>query len=125
MSERDSTLDARLRRHFAGLDTAAGFEGRVVARIAALHTAPAADLRTQFELRRERLHGRLRREAWLNGATIAGIGVAAGAVLWRYAPEIIAWPARHAAGPDLGVLIGIGFAPVALGLWPQLRKLLP
>jgi choline dehydrogenase-like flavoprotein len=124
MIDRDATLDARLRRHFAGIDTAADFEARITARVAALRAAPASDLRAQFELRRERLRRRLRREAWLNGATIAGIAAAAGAVLWRYAPDILAWPARLDAGPDPDFLVGIGLVAIVLGLWPQLQRLL-
>lgn len=122
MNAGDARLDARLRRHFAGIDTAADFEAGVAARVAASRLRAASDLRAQYERRRERLRRRLRRELWTNGATIAGIGTAAGAILWRYAPDVLAWPSRVNSAADLEILVGIGLAAIVLGLWPQLQR---
>ena len=72
-----AALDARLRRMMAGLDAGAGFEARVMQRVAARAAragAVSADLRAQFERRREIVRRRLRREAWSNAITIAGGG---------------------------------------------------
>ncbi|HEY7752939.1 MAG TPA: hypothetical protein VH856_03900 [Steroidobacteraceae bacterium] len=125
MSSEDAgmaALDARLRRAMHGLDARAGFEARVRARIAA--AAPvSADLRAQFEERREAVRRRLRREAWANGISIAGIGIAAAALVWRFAPEI----GRAAAGvpipADPVVIAAVTLAALAFGLWPVLRTL--
>jgi hypothetical protein len=84
-------LDAQLRRLLGRLDTRAGFEARVTQRVVALRAttvASRADLRAQFERRRDRVRRRLRREAWMNGITILGLAACAGALLWRFAPEI-------------------------------------
>jgi hypothetical protein len=125
MSEEDAGMaafDARLRRAMSGLDARAGFEARVQARIAAV-APPRADLQARFEARREAMRRRLRREAWANVIAMAGVGVAAAALVWRFAPEI----GRAAAGlsiPTDPVVIGaVTLAALALGLWPVLRSL--
>lgn len=117
-----NALDARLRRMMSGLDARQGFEARVQARVAALAPA-AADLRAQFEARRGAVRRRLQREAWANGISIAGIGAAAGALVWRFAPEIEAAIAGVAIPADPLMIGAVTLAGVALGLWPILRKL--
>ncbi|MGE0031597.1 MAG: hypothetical protein AB7T20_10800 [Steroidobacteraceae bacterium] len=118
-----SALDARLRRMMAGLDAGAGFEARVMQRVAAKAAragAVSADMRAQFELRREIVRQRLRREAWSNAITIAGIGAATGALVWRYAPQIMQWATASdllaTTGP--AVFFAIALAAVGAALWP-------
>jgi len=117
-----AALDVRLRRAMSGLDARAGFEARVQARLAA--AAPVrADLRAQFEARREAVRRRLRREAWANGISIAGIGVAAAALVWQFAPEIGRAAASLSIPADPVVIGSVTLAALALGLWPVLRTL--
>ena len=127
MSSDEERLEARLRGVLGTLDTRAGFESRVTARVAALavRTDNREDLRAQFERRRELLRRRLAREAWTNGLTIAGIGAAAAALVWRFAPEIRHWALTDDPSVALDPLQIGGFsAVVLLGiLWPLLRKL--
>ncbi len=124
MNENDprmSTLDARLRRLMSGLDARAGFETRVRARIAA--AVPRPDLREQFERRRALLRRRLRREAWSNGVSIAGVGVGAATLVWRFAAEIERFAGGLTSAADPLAIGGATLAAVALGLWPYLRGL--
>jgi hypothetical protein len=118
-----AALDARLRRMLAGLDAGAGFEARVMQRVAA-RVAPAgavsADLRAQFERRREIVRRRLRREAWSNAITIAGGGLAAFALVWHYSAEIVRWVTEsdlQAANEPFG-LLAIALVAVGAALWP-------
>lgn len=118
-----AALDARLRRALGGLDAGTGFEARVMEQIAGLAAvAPRKDLRAQFERRRAHLRRRLRREAWMDSGTILGIGACAGALLWRYAPDI----QRLAAGPtpldDPNLLIGGTIAFLGGAIWFALRR---
>lgn len=63
---------------------------------------------------------RLRREAWANGISLAGLGLAAAATAWRFAPEI----ERFAAGAADPALVGAAtLAVVAAGLLPLLRRI--
>lgn len=119
-------LDAGLRRIFAAIDTAPGFESRIAARIAARENVPAPLLLARAETRRRRETGRLRREAWLNGVTAAGAGAAAIAVVWRHGPAVARWTETAiSSAADSGLLAGIAFATLGLGLWPALRGWLP
>ena len=119
-------LDTRMRRLLAGADTSPGFEARLLARVAALETAPAAERRNQAERRRELEHRRLRREFWVNAVTAAGIGAAGIAVVWRNGPDVARWLEQSAAlASDPWPLMGFALAVLALGLWPALRSLLP
>ena len=49
-------FDARMRRLFADVDTAPGFEARVMQRVSARSQAPRTDLRAQFERARAQCH---------------------------------------------------------------------
>ena len=119
-------LDARMRRLFAGDDTSSGFEARVLARVAALEAAPAADRRTLAERRRELEHRRLRREFWTNSVTAAGIGAAGIAFVWRNGVDVARWVEESAViASDPSLSMGFALAVLALGLWPALRSLLP
>lgn len=123
---REGGFDARLRRAFAGVDTAPGFEARVAARVAALRVEPADVLRARAESGRLREARRVRRETWLNAVTAAGAGVAAIAVVWRHEPAVARWTeSQLAAASDPAVLMGIALSALALGLWPALRGRLP
>lgn len=126
MNAENEKLDARLRGLFGRLDAGAGFEARVMARVVArpAQAGEREDLRAQFERRLEQTRRRLAREAWTNGLTLAGIGVAAGALVWRYAPEISQWLTRDHTDLLDPLQIG-GFSSVVLLaiLWPLLRKL--
>ena len=127
MSGDEERLDARLRSLLGTLDTRAGFESRVMARVTALATRAdhSDELRAQVEHRREVLRRRLAREAWTNGVTIAGIGVAAVALVWRFAPEIRHWGLTGDPSAALDPLQIGGYSAVVLLaiLWPLLRKL--
>jgi hypothetical protein len=113
----------RLRRLLGGLDAAPGFEERVMQRVAALAAAaPREDLRAQFERRRELTHRRLRREAWMNGITILGLGACASALLWRYASEVHKLATESMALIDPVLLIGGTLAAVGAALWFLIRQ---
>jgi hypothetical protein len=121
-------LDARMRRLFADADTRPGFEARVLARVAALEALPAAGRLADAERRRELDRRRLRRAAWVNGATVAGIGAAGVAVVLRHGASVTSWVLEFAAaaadsGPSLSV--GLALAVLAAGAWPLLRGFLP
>ena len=125
MSDQETRLDARLRALFANVDTSPEFDAGVMRRVAALGSAPGVDLRAQFERRRELARRRLRREAWLNAATAAGIGAAAIALVWRHGPQVAeaVLAGLHAAADPI-VLMGTAFVVLAVGLWPVLRRFL-
>lgn len=118
MDLRQEELDARLRKLMGGLDARAGFEARVTQRVVALRAttiASRADLRAQFEHRRDLVRRRLRREAWMNGITILGLAACAGALLWRFAPEFQRLAAHSAVQLDplllsAGTLVSVGAA---------------
>jgi hypothetical protein len=103
-----------------------GFEARLAARVAALHPEPADALRVRVERGRMRAAQRLRREAWMNAASVAGVGIAAFALVWRQGPAVAAWMERLlAAVADPNLMSGMATAVLAVGLWPVLRGLLP
>lgn len=116
-------LDARMRRMLAGLDAAPGFEERLMQRIAAQAakaSAPSADLRSQYERRRELARRRMRREAWSGSVTIAGVGVAAGALVWRFREPIMQWvAAADLVNPSL--IGAVTLVAVCAAFWPILR----
>ena len=117
-------LDARLRRLFAGTDTAPGFEARLLARVAALPGVPVAELRLRYERRREDARDRLRREAWLNAATAVGVGFAAIALIWRQGPAVARWMDSFlVASSDLATLATLSSLALGLGLWVTFGKL--
>lgn len=123
------TLDARLRRMMAGLDAGAGFEARVMQRVAARTAragAVSADLRAQFERRREIVRRRLRREVWSSAITIAAGGVAAFALVWHYSAQIVRWVTESdlQAANEPAVLLLVALVAVGAALWP-LRGRLP
>jgi hypothetical protein len=123
-----ATLDARLRRMMAGLDAGAGFEARVMQRVAARAVragAVSADLRAQFERRRELVRRRLRREAWSNAITIAGGGMAAFVMVRHYSAEIVLWVTEadlQATNEPLG-LLAIALVAIGAALWPLRGRL--
>lgn len=117
-------LDARLRRHFAGTDTAPGFEARVMARVLALPALPVATLRLQYERRDFEERARLRRTAWLNVATAFGVGAAAIALVWREGPAVTRWmDVVLAASRDSGdTLTAVAFLAAGIGIWAALGR---
>ena len=95
-------------------------------RIAALRTAPTAEERARVERRRELARLRLRREAWMNVTTAAGIGAAAIALIWRRGPVVVEYmQVVLDAAADPGFLSGIALAVLAVALWPLLQRFLP
>ena len=119
-------LDARLRALFADADTAPGFEARVLARIAALHTTPDAKLLILAERRREATRQRLQQEAWTNSATAAGIGAALIALVWRKGPVVAHWVDQAlAAASSFGALGSVAIIALGLGTWVALQRALP
>ena len=123
-----AALDARLRRMMAALDAGAGFEARVMQRVAARTArtgAVSADLQAQFERRREIVQRRLRREAWSNAVTIAGLGVAAFVLVWHYSAQIVRWVTEsdlQAVNEPFG-LLAIALVAVGAALWPLRGRL--
>lgn len=121
VDSRLATLDARLRRMFADLDAREGFEGRLMRRRAEPVAHPRAareSLQAQFERWREIARRRLRREFWSNVVTIAGVGVAAGAVVLRHAPEIVQWVTSDLlAALDPMLAAAVTFAALGAGVW--------
>ncbi|HUG04479.1 MAG TPA: hypothetical protein VML92_08625 [Steroidobacteraceae bacterium] len=132
MNIHEERLEGRLRGLFGPLDARAGFEERVMARVASLAAQRGAvrtDLGAQFERRRELTRRRLLREAWSNGITIAGIGVAAGALAWHYADLIGRWLVEPVASGRVDPLLAAGVsltavaAVVVMVIWRPSRLL--
>jgi hypothetical protein len=119
---RRADLETRLRGLFGGLDAKAGFEARLMQRVATLSVTPRADLRAQFERRRERLRRRLHREAWMNGITTVGVGACAAALLWRFAPAIQQIAVSPARPLELNVLVFGTLAMVVVGVWLVIHR---
>ena len=120
---RRAEIDARLRRLMGGLDTSAGFEARLMQRVAAPAVAPHADLRAQIEHHRRRVRRRLRREAWMNGITILGVGACAGGLWWRFMPQIQRMAESQLSSVDPILLAGITVVILAGAAWPLLKQL--
>jgi hypothetical protein len=123
----DEKLDAQLRKLFGTLDAQPGFEARVAARVA-VHAASAesrADLRAGLERRREFERRRLAREVWGRSLTAAGFGMAAGALVWRYAADISQWAQSGAVSAALESrqLSTLATAVLLMVLWPWMRRL--
>jgi hypothetical protein len=115
-----------MRRLFAGVDTSAGFEARLLARVAALPAVPEAELRACADRRQELARRRLRREAWMNGVTAVGVGAAVMALVWRHGPAVAGWTEQAMlAMSDPDVLARGALVVVAACLWPAVRRLLP
>lgn len=132
MNVDEGRLEGRLRGLFGSLDARAGFEERVMARVASLAAQRGmvrVDLRAQFERRRELTRRRLRREAWSNGLIIAGIGVAAAAFAWHYADLIGQWLIAPVASGQVDPMLAAGVslaavaAAVAIVIWKPSRLL--
>ena len=120
---RQVELDARLRRMMGGLDAGAGFEERLMRRVASLATAlPREDLRAQFERRRAQLRRQLQREAWMNSFTILGIGAGALGLLWRYAPDLQRLAAGSTRLNDPILMLGATIALLGGAIWFVLRR---
>jgi len=120
---RQAELDARLRRLHGGLDPGAGFEERVMRRVATVGAAaPRENLRAQFERRRALLRRRLLREAWMSSITILGIGACALGLLWRYAPEIQRLATGATPLNDPNLMIGGTLALLGGAIWFVLRR---
>ncbi len=118
--------DARMRRHFANLDTSPQFDARLMARVAALAAEPAEVLRARVERRREALARRLRRETWTNAAVAAGVGAAAIAGIWRHGPAVAErMEGILAVVADPNLLGSVAVAVLAVSLWPVLQRYLP
>ena len=114
-------METRLRRLMSGLDAREGFEARVQGRIAALAMSQT-DLKAQFEAHRLAARRRMRREAWANGVTIAGVGAAAAVLVWRFALEFARFAGDVAGSVDPLVIGAATLAAVALCAWPFLQR---
>jgi hypothetical protein len=115
-----------MRRLFAGVDTSAGFEARLLARVEALAPVAEAELRARADRRQELARRRLRREAWLNGVTAVGVGAAVMALVWRHGPAVAGWTEQvMLAMSDPDVLARGALVMVVACLWPAVRRLLP
>ena len=119
-------FDARMRRLFADADTRPGFEARVLARVAAFEALPAASRLADAERRRGLLRRRLRREAWVNGAIVGGIGTAGVAAVLRHGSTVTQWALEFAAAAaDPSLSAGFVLAVLAASAWPLRRGFLP
>lgn len=118
---RPAELDLRLRRLFGGLDAGAGFESRVMQRVATHAAAPQGNLRAQFERRRELVRRRLRREAWMNGITALGMAACAAALLRHFVPEIQRLATHTVLQVDPVVLAAGTVAAVGAAVWLLVR----
>ena len=126
MNERDprlAALDAHLRRLYGGLDARSGFEERLAARVAATAARPPADLREQFERRRELVARRLRRDAWLNAISAAGVGASAIVLYGRYSQEFAHWLTGSLPALDPLWLAGATLVVLATTLAPVVKRL--
>ena len=106
-------LESRLRALYAGLDARAGFESRVMGRIAVMKPATREELVARYERRRETVRRRLRRDAWTNALTLAGLAAGAAALAWRYASEI-----AHALAGDPLLIGAVTLAALVIPVWP-------
>jgi len=130
MSTPDSELDRHLRALFAGLDTAADFDARLMARLRAESqadaTARAMQARQQEHARYRRavqeLHSR--RRSMLRLLTLDTLGIAFMLVVG----VVAAWPhfSPHVLdiwrqyGPDIAMLLAVLIAAVPLvGMWAE------
>ncbi len=126
MSGAEDGFDARMRRHFAGVDTSPEFAARLAARVAAITLEPASIRRARLDRQREETEMRLRREAWTSGAAAAGIGAAAIAAVWRHAPAVAERvEASLAVLADPSQLGYVAVAVLAVAAWPVLQRYLP
>ena len=116
-------FDARMRRLFAGADTAPGFEARVMQRVSARNLATRTDRSAEFERARANATRSFVRQAWMNVVTAFGVGAAGIALVWRHRLELAhTMQAGLAVAADSGVLMGIALAVLAAALWPVLRR---
>ncbi len=126
MNRPEDAFDARMRRHFSGVDTSPEFAAQLAARVAAAAGEPAEARRARVERQREELARRLRRETWTSAAAAAGVGAAALAVVWRHAPVVADRVEGLFAGAvDPNLLGGVALAVLAASLWPVLQRYLP
>lgn len=127
MSEQpDDAFDARMRRLFAGVDTAPGFEARLAQRFAAHPAVPRDVLRERADRGREREARRLRREAltWL--AAAGATGAAGVALVLRHGEAVTAAVGQVlGSASEPGGLGKIATAVLAACLWPVLKRYLP
>jgi hypothetical protein len=87
---------------------------------------PTEELRDRIERRKRVASQRLRREAWLNAATAAGLGAAGVAFFLRQGPVAARWTdALLSAASDPSVLGQLAVAVLAVALWPVVRVFLP
>jgi hypothetical protein len=121
-TEAMQALDNRLRKIFAGLDAASGFEQRLQARIATLATQPPAEALARLEQEHDRARAAADRAARVEGLAIAIAGVGSLVAVWRFAPGL----ARlYAASVETLGPATIGVATLAVAgaaLWAVLRQ---
>ncbi|MBS1200333.1 MAG: hypothetical protein H6R27_1011 [Proteobacteria bacterium] len=115
-------LDNRLRKMFAGLDAAPGFEERLRARIATLAAQPPAEIRDRLEREHDRARAAAARAARLDGLAVAIAGVGGLLAVWRFAPDLARFyeASVETAGPSVVAFGTLGVAAVAL--WAVLRR---
>lgn len=121
-TEAMQALDNRLRKIFAGLDAAPGFERRLQARIATLASQPPAEVLARLEQEHDRARAAADRAARVEGLAIAIGGIGSLVTVWRLAPSIahLYSTSLEAAGPTL---IGVATLAVAgAALWAVLRQ---
>jgi hypothetical protein len=118
------SLDARLQRIYAGLDTSPGFDARVMARVrgeeqaAASKAAARAEESMRYELtkRRQSWRGRVRRWVTLDAVGAAALAGFLGRVVWTAAADRAEWISMYASQSvtALGVLLALATLPALL-----------
>lgn len=121
-TEAMQALDNRLRKIFAGLDAAPGFEQRLQARITTLATQPPAEALARLEQEHDRARAAADRAARVDGLAIAIGGIGSLVAVWRLAPSIahLYSTSLEAAGPAMISIATLAVAGAAL--WFVLRQ---
>ena len=121
-TEAMQALDNRLRKIFAGLDAAPGFEQRLQSRIATLATQPPAEVFARLEQEHDRARAAADRAARVDGLAIAIGGIGSLVAVWRLAPSIaqLYSTSLEAAGPTPISIATLAIAGAAL--WAVLRQ---
>jgi hypothetical protein len=130
MSTPDSELDKHLRALFGGLDTSAGFDARLMARLRAESQTDAIDAARRA---RQQEHARYRRAVLelqsgrrstlrlltLDTLAIALLLVVAGVTAWPHLSRDV-MDISHRYGPYIVMLLGVLIAAVPLlGMWAE------
>ena len=120
------SLEARLAKMHAGLDTRPGFEDRLQQRIAALaaarHPPATAESRQRLEREYQRARAAVNHAARLDELALAIAGLGGVAAVWRLAPELGRWYAASVGHVEPAVLAIATLSLAGAALWALLRQ---